>query len=117
MKMKSKTPARREVTDPRKLKRLPRGSFLAKAGETQASNTKVRISIMVDLDVLKFFKEQAAAPGALPYQTQMNKVLRSEMGRKETLHDALVRDERFVDAVAHRLKTLSGTKGKDRNAA
>jgi len=71
---------------PKKLKRLPRGSFLAKPGDTQARNTKVRISILIDLDVLNFFKEQATQAGALAYQTQMNQVLRAQMEGKETVN-------------------------------
>src|SRR2546430_8364012 len=60
MKIRNKTTGRAFGFDPKKMKRLPRGSFLAKRGESQAKNTKVRISILVDLDVLNFFKERAA---------------------------------------------------------
>src|SRR5216117_1496300 len=39
-------------------------------------HTKVRITIMLDLDLLKFFKSRAASRGAQPYQTQINQALR-----------------------------------------
>ena len=94
--------------DSKKFKRLSRGAFLTKAGETEARNTKVRISILVDLDVLNFFKEKAAKAGARPYQTQINQVLRSQMeGKKAVDANALAEDDRFIRAVARRVKELS----------
>jgi len=38
--------------------------------------TKIRITMMLDPDTVSFFKRQAARPGAEPYQTQINRVLR-----------------------------------------
>jgi hypothetical protein len=92
---------------------LPRGSFLAKAGETEPRNTKVRISILVDLDVLNFFKQRASKTGALAYQTQINQVLRAEMEGKE-LTDAnkLAQDDRFIRAVAKRVKQVSSKQSR-----
>lgn len=111
MKTKNKRVSDTTTFDPKKLKRLPRGSFLAKAGETEARNTKVRISILIDLDVLNFFKERASQPGALAYQTQMNQVLRAQMeGRGAINADTLAQDERFIHAVARRVKRLSSKK-------
>jgi predicted RNase H-like HicB family nuclease len=37
---------------------------------------KTRITMLLDSDVLAFFKRRAARPGAEPYQTQINRVLR-----------------------------------------
>lgn len=113
MKTKSRRVSDTLVLDPKKLKRLPRGSFLAKAGETQARNTKVRISILIDLDVLNFFKERATQAGALAYQTQINQVLRAQMEGKDTVNaDTLSQDDRFIEAVAQRVKVLSSKKRK-----
>ena len=108
MKTKTKRGLNAAVHDSKKFKRLPRGSFLAKTGETEPRNTKVRISILVDLDVLNFFKDKASKAGALAYQTQINQVLRAEMEGKE-LADAnrLAQDDRFIRAVAKRVKQLS----------
>jgi uncharacterized protein (DUF4415 family) len=108
MKTKNKRTSDTAVLDPKKFKRLPRGSFLAKRGETEPRNTKVRISILIDLDVLNFFKEQASKAGALAYQTQINRVLRTHAeGKKSVDATALAQDDRFIRAVAKRVKQLS----------
>ena len=105
MKTKSK---RASGLDPKLFKRLPRGAFQAQAGATEAHNTKVRISILIDLDVLKFFKERASRAGAAAYQTQINQVLRAQMEGKEAVDaKSLAQDDRFIRAVAKRVKELS----------
>lgn len=105
--MKTKT-KRASGLDPKRFKRLERGAFLAKAGEAEARNTKVRISILIDLDVLNFFKERASKAGAAAYQTQINQVLRAQMeGKEPTEAKALAQDDRFIRAVARRVKELS----------
>lgn len=43
--------------------------------------TKVRITIMIDADGLQHFKAKAAAAGAAPYQTQINRALRNTSPR------------------------------------
>ena len=53
-------------------------------------NTKVKISIYLDLDVLDYFKGRAANDGT-PYQTQINGELRALMEREQT----------HVDPAAH----------------
>lgn len=113
MKTKTKRVSDTAVLDPKKFRRLPRGSFLAKARETESRNTKVRISILVDLDVLNFFKKRASKAGALAYQTQMNQVLRAEMEGKESVDaERLARDDRFIREVAKRVKQLSSKQRK-----
>ena len=108
MKTKTKDVSNRAVLDPKKFKRLSRGSFLAKPGETKSRNTKVRISILLDLDVLNFFKERASKTGALAYQTQINRILRAHMEGKESVEaNMLAQDDRFIRAVAKRVKQLS----------
>ena len=113
MKTKTKRASDTAVLDPKKFKRLPRGSFLAKSDETRAKNTKVRISILLDLDVLNFFKERAAKAGALAYQTQINQILRTYMEGKDSINaTALAQDDRFIRAVAKRVKQLSSKQHK-----
>lgn len=108
MKTKTKRASETALLDPKKFKRLPRGSFLAKTGETEPRNTKVRISILVDLDVLNFFKERASKAGALAYQTQINQILRAHVERKESVDPrSLAHDDQFIRAVAKRVKQLS----------
>jgi uncharacterized protein (DUF4415 family) len=46
----------------------------------ESRNTKVRITMYVDLDVLEYFKTRAAKDGGA-YQTQMNQELRAVMER------------------------------------
>jgi uncharacterized protein (DUF4415 family) len=53
---------------------------LARAGLLPATlPKKVRISILLDEDILEHFKQRAAAPNTLPYQTQINNELRAVM--------------------------------------
>jgi uncharacterized protein (DUF4415 family) len=108
MKTKTKQASNTAVLDPKKFKRLSRGSFLAKRSETEPRNTKVRISILIDLDVLNFFKARASKAGALAYQTQINQILRTHMeGNQSADATTLAQDDRFIRAVAKRVKLLS----------
>ena len=67
-------------------------------------HTKVRITIMLDLDVLKFFKARAAKPGAGPYQTQINTALREYIeGQKASGKARGPEDERFISRLAERV--------------
>ena len=114
MKTKTRRRSATEVLDSEKFKRLPRGSFLSKADDTTPKNTKVRISILIDLDVLNFFKEKASKAGALAYQTQINQILRAHMERKGSVDaSTLARDDRFIRAVARRVKQLSSKSHKN----
>jgi uncharacterized protein (DUF4415 family) len=67
-------------------------------------HTKVRITTMLDLDVLDFFKARAAKSGAEPYQTQINRALREYMER-ERGHPTPARldDEGFISHLAERV--------------
>jgi uncharacterized protein (DUF4415 family) len=113
MKTKTKRVSQAALLDSKKFKRLPRGSFLAKAGEAEPRNTKVRISILIDLDVLNFFKQRASKTGALAYQTQINQILRAHMKGKESVDaNTLAQDDRFIRAVAKRVKQLSAKEQK-----
>ena len=67
-------------------------------------HTKVRITIMLGLDVLKFFKGRAAKPDAEPYQTQINRVLREYIeGQTAAERDKGSEDERFISRLAERV--------------
>lgn len=54
---------------------------VAKPVEMHPSNTKVKVTIYLDLDVLNYFKACAAQPNAAPYQTQINSELRNILER------------------------------------
>jgi uncharacterized protein (DUF4415 family) len=77
----------------------------ASAAETSPRNCKVRVTIYLDADIVEHFKTRAARPDAAAYQTQINSALRSLLRNdpEETGYKRLVRDERFIAAVAKRL--------------
>lgn len=72
---------------------------------------KTRISILLDDDIIEHFKKRAAAPNALPYQTQINNTLRAAMmadrGVAVEVEDegvALHKNPTFIKAVARSVK-------------
>lgn len=66
--------------------------------------TKVRITIMIDADVLQCFKERAARPRAEPYQTQINRALRESVsGVTPGPKEDLLKDESFISRLAERV--------------
>ncbi|MBI4611550.1 MAG: BrnA antitoxin family protein [Candidatus Rokubacteria bacterium] len=74
----------------------------------RARYTKVRITIMVDLDVLDFFKKRATEPGAQPYQTQINQALREYVFKsRPTLAENLLKDESFISRISERIAEYS----------
>jgi len=50
-------------------------------GETHLRNTKVQISILIDLDILNFFRKRSSKTQPLAYK--INKALRAYMESKE----------------------------------
>jgi uncharacterized protein (DUF4415 family) len=97
--------------------KFTRGGFMKRHNlkPEDFKDAKVRITMLVDVDVLKYFKERSKHPGALPYQTQMNQVLRAEM--EHSAVDQLVHNEQFIQAVAQRLLNSIGALGKKRKTA
>jgi len=85
---------------------------LVRAGLLPATMPKkMRISILLDEDVLEHFKQRAAAPNALPYQTQINHTLRAAMmADRGVIADVendgagLRNDPAFIKAVARSVK-------------
>ena len=73
--------------------------------EDRAKATKVRITIMLDADVLGYFKRAASEPGALPYQTQINLALRDRVYGRPAVAK-LLDDEEFIERVAERVAKL-----------
>lgn len=99
----------RKEYDLKKLKVKRRGVM----PELQAGQTaKVRITIALDEDIIEHFKAEAEQPGALPYQTQINQVLRKIIGLggevqatgAEAVKSALLQDQDFIKAVAKQVK-------------
>ena len=70
-------------------------------------NIKVRTNIHLDLDVINFFKQRAKAPGALPYQTQINAELRKLMERSGTGGEDILQNDKLILAIAKRVRELA----------
>lgn len=101
-----------------KLKQLKvkRRGLIPALQENIREQAKTRISILLDHDVLEYFKQEAEKPGALPYQTQINQTLHQVMEdrkvyrpekidkqRLETLKTALLQDKTFIRAIAKQM--------------
>ncbi len=70
---------------------------------------KLKVTIMLDADVVDFYKEQAAEAGNLPYQTQINRQLRKAMEKTKNPNSQVVTLEMlenptFLAELATRLK-------------
>ena len=83
------------------------------ATKKKAKPAKVRVSIFLDSDVVKYFKARASRANAPPYQTQINAELRAVMERGGGLYASLLNDEAFITAVAEQVLELS-RKGRKR---
>ena len=94
--------------------RYERGGFKRRHPDYSPQTSKVKISIMVDADVLAYFRARAEQPHAAPYQTQINQELRQLMERdqRQSAKSAvagdyadLLDDPDFIAAVAERVET------------
>ena len=94
------------------LRRIPR-RHVAEPGEVKLSDSKVRVTMYLDADVLEYFKGRAAQPNAAPYQTQINGELRTIMERSDGggSYSSLVNDDRFIAAVAERVQGRRAKRG------
>ena len=77
-------------------------------------HTKVRITIFIDNDILKFFKARAAKRGQPPYQTQMNRALREYMEGSRPPGKGSLDDPDFIAHLAERVTEYSAAKRKER---
>jgi uncharacterized protein (DUF4415 family) len=92
-----------------KMNVLPRGTFTPQKGATDSKKCKSRVSLLLDADVLEFFKENAAKLGNLPYQTQINQELRKamEIAKKpnsEVVTIEMLENPQFLANLASKLK-------------
>lgn len=70
---------------------------------------KSRVNIMLDADIVEFFKQQAATKGSLPYQTQINQALRQFMDnanepKNEVITMKMLDNPDFISILAEKLK-------------
>lgn len=84
--------------------KFTRTRTIARPEELKPRNTKVRITINIDLDIVDYFKKRAEAHNAAPYQTQINNVLREHIEKSEGTAGRLVENEDFMTALVDRLE-------------
>jgi len=89
--------------------RIKRRGVLPQLNRQAERQAKVRITITLDQDIVEYFKNAAEETGALPYQTQINQVLRKvvEAGRLDDLEmikNQLLNDPEFILKLAKSIK-------------
>ena len=93
--------------------RYERGGFKRRHPDYTPQTSKVKISILLDADVLAYFRARAKQPHAAPYQTQINQELRQLMERDQRQptksaaasdYAGLLDDPAFIAAVAERVE-------------
>jgi len=99
---------------------------LIRAGLLPATSPKkARVSILLDEDIIEHFKQRAASPNALPFQTQINNTLRAAVvddlgGVTVEVEDesaALLNNQTFIQAVACSVKEQLAQERKRRKRA
>jgi uncharacterized protein (DUF4415 family) len=92
-----------------------RGGFLERHPEFKAQvqqanllkkHTKVRVSIMLDADIVDFFKAQSQSPNVAKYQTQINNVLRRFIDGEVADQEALLKNKNFIRQLAAEVKEI-----------
>jgi uncharacterized protein (DUF4415 family) len=85
---------------------------VGKYAQRDPAQSKTRITIYLDDDVLEYFKQRARQTNAAPYQTQINNELRAVMENRQAaeasvaVRTELLTDDSFIRAVATRLQEL-----------
>ena len=86
------------------LSRKPRKSKLK---ATTTPNSKLRLTLWLDADVVRHFKQQAAQPGSAKYQTLINAVLRQASFETANPLTLLLQDKQFIAALAQQVAALT----------
>ena len=89
--------------------KVKRRGVLPELKKQEERQAKVRITIALDQDIVEYFKQVAGESGALPYQTQINQVLRKVMESGamddiETIKSKLINDPEFIRQLAQSIK-------------
>lgn len=92
--------------DLKKMKVKRRGVLPALRAKAE-DHTKDRITILLDKDVIEYFKSKAKDPGAFPYQTQINQALRNLIAKSQggsedigEIKTTLLNDKDFINQLA-----------------
>lgn len=76
----------------------------------QKKETKSKISLYIDCDILEYFRKRAEPPDAAPYQTQINNELRRIMENDSldaaSIENDILNNEEFLRALKEKLETV-----------
>jgi uncharacterized protein (DUF4415 family) len=90
--------------------KVRRSRFVKKPGDKSLSNSKVKISMFLDADILEYFRKRAESPDAAPYQTQINnelrKIMETEAQGRGSLENDILNNEEFLRALKEKLETV-----------
>ena len=77
---------------------------------TKRKDSKAKISLYIDCDILEYFRKRAESPDAAPYQTQINNELRRVMEYDSpdaaSLEKDILNNEEFLRALKEKLATV-----------
>ena len=77
---------------------------------SKKKDSKMKISLYLDSDILDYFRKRAESPDAAPYQTQINNELRRVMENdsRETasIENDILNNEDFLRALKEKLETV-----------
>lgn len=88
--------------------RFRRGGFLERHPDFDPKRveTKVRVTMYLDADIVEYFKRRATQPDAAPYQTQINSALRQVIEHTSGQDKFVIVSEDFLNQVASRVKEM-----------
>jgi len=90
--------------------KVRRSRFVKKPGDKSLSNSKVKISMFLDADILEYFRKRAESPDAAPYQTQINnelrKIMENDSKENASLENDILNNESFLRALKEKLATV-----------
>jgi len=73
-------------------------------------DSKTKISLFIDSDILEYFRKRAEPPQAAPYQTQINnelrKIMETDVQENGSLENDILNNEEFLRALKEKLETI-----------
>jgi uncharacterized protein (DUF4415 family) len=98
----------RKEYDLKQLKVKRRG-ILPSLNRQETRQNQVRLTLTLDQDIVAYFQQAAERTGALPYQAQINHVLRQaieadRLNTLETIKTQLLNDPEFIRQLAQLIK-------------